>query len=391
MLNLLEGMLLTNASGESIDLAMIDGMMQGELPTEGFSELFNALAGSELSPEAMEKMMSQFINEDGSIDREQLVAYLSQQGQKIATETADNSAIKQETINAEHGVSVTGEQQASAKAQVNETPIDTDKGMKLIQSQQALDVDASMESELGNGQQSAKKHNPMLQQVANTNVDVNSKAFNSEEQATGFNEQDKVIQQFNTAKVANGQEQNLDSLSLSKPVSLEGLSSQPMQQMFNMNNAPQAVRSGFQAHNLSVSTPVTGADWAESFGDKVMWLTNQPIKSASIKVTPQELGPIDITLKLNQDQASVQFTSHNAHAKEVIEQALPKLREMMQEQGLNLADVNVSTNSSQHGEKQAHQSEEADKQADSFRASTEQASVSAIVNAKPQGLVDFFA
>jgi len=88
-------------------------------------------------------------------------------------------------------------------------------------------------------------------------------------------------------------------------------------------------------------------EWNKELGEKLIWMYKQDIPSAELRLNPQHLGPISIKVDVNQDQTSVVFTAHNAAVKEAIEAALPKLREMLGGQQLNLADVNVSQQQSE--------------------------------------------
>lgn len=45
---------------------------------------------------------------------------------------------------------------------------------------------------------------------------------------------------------------------------------------------------------------------------------------------------------IQSDQASVVFTSKNGWVRDALDQTLPRLREMMEDQGINLTDANVS-------------------------------------------------
>ncbi len=95
----------------------------------------------------------------------------------------------------------------------------------------------------------------------------------------------------------------------------------------------------------TVKVPVTDANWSNSIFERVTWLSNQDIKSASIQLNPPELGPLDIKVKITNDSATVNFVSSHAHVRDILETAVPKLREMLESNGLNLADVNVSDGS----------------------------------------------
>lgn len=84
-------------------------------------------------------------------------------------------------------------------------------------------------------------------------------------------------------------------------------------------------------------------DWPEEFGRKITWLATQRMQAAELKLHPAHLGPIEISLQLSDDQRlTAQFVSHHPTVREAIEANLPRLREIMAENGITLADTSVS-------------------------------------------------
>ena len=71
--------------------------------------------------------------------------------------------------------------------------------------------------------------------------------------------------------------------------------------------------------------------------------------AAELHLSPPDLGPMSVRISMEQDQASISFSSAHAMVREAVEAALPRLRDMLGAQGITLADVNVS----QHGSSQA--------------------------------------
>jgi flagellar hook-length control protein FliK len=105
--------------------------------------------------------------------------------------------------------------------------------------------------------------------------------------------------------------------------------------------------SGLMLNRIEV--PVTQAGWGEAIGNRLMMMVNGKIQSANIHLNPAELGPIEIRVKINQEQASVHFVSNNPVVRETIEDAFPRLKEMFMQNGLSLSDANVSQQSAQQG------------------------------------------
>ncbi|AVO55053.1 flagellar hook-length control protein FliK [Ectopseudomonas mendocina] len=95
--------------------------------------------------------------------------------------------------------------------------------------------------------------------------------------------------------------------------------------------------------------PMHQGGWSEAVVDRVMWLSSQNLKSAEIQLDPAELGRLEVRVNLSQDQAQVTFASPNAGVREALEGQMHRLRELFAQQGMNLADANVSDQSLNRG------------------------------------------
>lgn len=102
---------------------------------------------------------------------------------------------------------------------------------------------------------------------------------------------------------------------------------------------------------LKVETPLRSHAWSEDFSQKVVWMTSNDKQAAQITINPPDMGPIEISLNLTKDNASAFFVSQNAEVRASIETALPRLKEMLANVGIELGQSNVSSQSSQqqHG------------------------------------------
>ncbi|MGS2717547.1 flagellar hook-length control protein FliK [Eionea flava] len=99
---------------------------------------------------------------------------------------------------------------------------------------------------------------------------------------------------------------------------------------------------------ISLNTSFQSAgQWGQAVTDKVMWMSSKGIKEATIQLDPPELGSLQVKVGVNQDQAQVSFTVQHASVREALDQQSTRLREMFAEEGLNLADVDVSDQSQQ--------------------------------------------
>lgn len=82
--------------------------------------------------------------------------------------------------------------------------------------------------------------------------------------------------------------------------------------------------------------------WGDAVMQRVMWMSSQQVQTAEIALDPPELGPLQVRVSNQGEQTSVVFSSQHAQVRDALDQSLPRLREMMEEQGVDLADVNVS-------------------------------------------------
>jgi flagellar hook-length control protein FliK len=94
------------------------------------------------------------------------------------------------------------------------------------------------------------------------------------------------------------------------------------------------------ADNLSAR--VGTADWEDQVGQKVVYMVGSEDQTASLTLNPPDLGPMQVVLSVTNDQASVTFSSNQQEVRQALENALPRLREMMSESGIALGSATVN-------------------------------------------------
>jgi flagellar hook-length control protein FliK len=114
--------------------------------------------------------------------------------------------------------------------------------------------------------------------------------------------------------------------------------------MASIQNAVAGIAApAMQAAQLTVNTPVNQPRWGDEFSQKITWLASSKMdQSAELHLNPPQLGPLDVVLKVSGDQATALFTSPHAAVREAIEQALPRLRDMLADNGITLGNATVS-------------------------------------------------
>ena len=120
------------------------------------------------------------------------------------------------------------------------------------------------------------------------------------------------------------------------------------------DNAPDPTVAGFDfsaAHVLAapaaaapppVQIPVGASGWTEEVGTHVIWMAHQGVSSASLRLQPEHLGPLEVRISLHDSTASVWFGANEPETRTALQAALPQLKEMFAAQGMTLTDAGVS-------------------------------------------------
>lgn len=93
--------------------------------------------------------------------------------------------------------------------------------------------------------------------------------------------------------------------------------------------------------NASVDAPVRTPAFAPELGEKVVWLASRGAQIAELTLNPPQMGSLEVRLTVAGGEAGAQFFSPNPAVRDALEAALPKLRELMAQAGINLGDASV--------------------------------------------------
>ncbi|OZI33326.1 hypothetical protein CAL29_16335 [Bordetella genomosp. 10] len=118
------------------------------------------------------------------------------------------------------------------------------------------------------------------------------------------------------------------------------------------SQAPVTVHAAPVTTSLQVSTPVGQAGWAADLGKQVVVLSNnaqQKTQTAELRLDPPDLGPLRITLTLNDGVAQASFVSSHAAVRQAVEAALPQLQQALSQAGISLGQTNVGDQGAQAG------------------------------------------
>ncbi len=142
---------------------------------------------------------------------------------------------------------------------------------------------------------------------------------------------------------------------------------------------------------MPAGTTPTSQNWGRAVADKVFIAASQNLRVANIQLDPPELGALQIRLQITgpDQQMSVSFSSPHAAVRDVLEGQIPRLREMLAEQGINLGESSVSDQGTNNN--QGSESSEQQGNGQYAKSSENEASFNPLNTQGTLALVDFYA
>ena len=107
-----------------------------------------------------------------------------------------------------------------------------------------------------------------------------------------------------------------------------------------------------RSYATSVELPVGHAEWGDKLMGKLAWLTSQNMSMAEIHLTPPDMGPMEVRVQVQNDQATVTVHTSNSAVRDQLELHSHRLRDMLGSQGLGLESFDVSDSSARSGQDQ---------------------------------------
>lgn len=80
--------------------------------------------------------------------------------------------------------------------------------------------------------------------------------------------------------------------------------------------------------------------WDNQVSQRIVYMVGKE-QAATLTLNPPDLGPVQVVLNVSNDGASVAFSSNQQEVRQALENALPRLREMMSESGIALGNATV--------------------------------------------------
>jgi flagellar hook-length control protein FliK len=104
-------------------------------------------------------------------------------------------------------------------------------------------------------------------------------------------------------------------------------------------NAPAPVATAWLA------PPVGSSEWSKALGQQVIHLGTAEHQVAELQLNPPGLGPLKVTLSMNDQQMQAMFVSAHSSVRAAVEAALPQLRAQLAESGISLGNTSVGAES----------------------------------------------
>jgi flagellar hook-length control protein FliK len=104
----------------------------------------------------------------------------------------------------------------------------------------------------------------------------------------------------------------------------------------------------------TVAVPVHDARWPEAVATQIRWAVADGVQSATLKLVPEHLGPVELHIELKDNQVNVNFGASQADTRQALQEALPRLREVLAGAGITLGQANVQQQSGRASQSATH-------------------------------------
>ncbi|WP_164503681.1 flagellar hook-length control protein FliK [Pleionea sediminis] len=112
-----------------------------------------------------------------------------------------------------------------------------------------------------------------------------------------------------------------------------------------------------KAKDAVLNTPLAlhTKNWQSDFSQKINWMMQGKLDRAEIHIDPKELGPLIIRVSQSNGEVQVNVQSNHSQTRELFEMNQERLKDMLEQQGIQLSQFDVQ--SENHQEKETSDSE----------------------------------
>jgi flagellar hook-length control protein FliK len=131
--------------------------------------------------------------------------------------------------------------------------------------------------------------------------------------------------------------------------------------------------------------------WTQDMGQKIGQMANAKMDEISVRIDPEDLGPVQIKLHMTEDKtAHISMTAQHGLTRDMLENALPRLRELLAQQGIDLGSATVDTGAKEQGEQGQSSQQGSHSASDSLDAAVNP-TTEASTRRELEGVIDHYA
>lgn len=149
-------------------------------------------------------------------------------------------------------------------------------------------------------------------------------------------------QQPDAVHAASNAEKLFNDTNASSPTTPSAL--QPLVSSATTSTVPTGAAMA-TPHTAVLNAQLGTAEWQQAFSQHVTLMTRNGQQSAELRLNPEDLGQVHISLKIDDNLAQMQFVSPHSHVRAALEAALPTLRTQLAESGIQLGQSDISSES----------------------------------------------
>jgi flagellar hook-length control protein FliK len=97
----------------------------------------------------------------------------------------------------------------------------------------------------------------------------------------------------------------------------------------------------------SLAPEVGSGEWGKALGQQMIHMGKGGEQVAELQLNPPGLGPLKVTLSMNDHQVQAMFVSAHSSVRAAVEAALPQLRTTLADSGISLGNTSVNSESQQ--------------------------------------------
>ncbi|MFT5162168.1 MAG: flagellar hook-length control protein FliK [Alteromonadaceae bacterium] len=198
-------------------------------------------------------------------------------------------------------------------------------------------------------------------QKANPEGQLNEKQLSDKKLLESLSAENKLNEEVGLTeeRPAKFMPKDINSTLLNKGQSqFTAINSTSLTNTLNSTSATDNKMTGPDLTKLQQAMTPNQPDFSQNMKERLTIMMNRGVQSADIRLDPAELGQMQVKMTVENDVTSVSFTVQNSQAKEVLEQAMPKLKEMLAEQGLEMGEGSVNQEDQQQALNDQQQNEQ---------------------------------